>query len=368
MNDVALPTPSRPIVHLSTQSARRGGERQIVYLHQGLQQRGWPSHLLCRAPSVFDDTTASTAVSWHGTLDPFGFVSFWQDCRRLRPALLHCHDANAFTIGSLLGSLLRVPVINTRRVLAPIRTHVLNRWKYRRAAALVAISSAVEESLRQVAPRTPTFCVPSGVTGEPPTDDMRFEARRSLAIDDRTVLIGCVGHFTPEKQPELLLDLATHLAQVRRNVVVMIVGPLDPALERAARHMSNVIATGAVRNALDYYPAFDLYVSTSTSEGLGSALLDAVVRNIPSFAVDSGGARDIFGSLPRLSGPGDRYDFFRLVERALDERPTVIEESRTLGARARQRFSVDAMVEGNLRVYATLLGHENAVSRRGHKG
>jgi glycosyltransferase involved in cell wall biosynthesis len=358
MNERGMPAPFRPLVHLSTQASHRGGERQVALLHRGLRERGWPSHLLCRAPSVFADTTDTTAVAWHGTMDPFGFAGFGRHCRRLQPALLHCHDANAFTVGSFLGSLLRVPVVTTRRVLAPIRPHLLNRWKYQHAAALIAISSAVETALRQVAPATRIFCVPSGVSGEPATDDMRFEARRSLAIDDRTVVIGCVGYFTPEKQPALLLDLATHLAQVRRNVVVMIVGPLDPDLERSARHMSNVIATGAVANALDYYPAFDLYVSTSTSEGLGSALLDAVVRDIPAFAVDSGGARDIFGSLPRLAASGDRYDFFRMIERALDARETLIEESRNLGAQARQRFHVDAMVAGNMRVYGTLLGLE----------
>lgn len=355
----AMAAPTRPIVHLSTQRTRRGGERQVSLLHQGLLDRGWPSHILCRAPGVFGDMPETSAVRWTGPGDPFGFVAFWRLCRRLDPVVLHCHDAHAFTMGSLLGALLHVPVVNTRRVLAPLRPHRLNRWKYRRAAALIAISTAVLQALRQIAPTTPTFCIPSGVSGKPASKKARTEARRRLSVDERTVVIGCVGHFTREKQPELLLDLATHLAQVRRNVLLVIVGPLDPAIERSARLMSNVIATGVVPNALDYYPAFDLYVSTSASEGLGSALLDAVVRDIPAFAVDSGGTRDIFGTLPRLAAPGDRYDFFRLVERALETRHTLLEESRVLGMQARQRYSVDAMVEGNLQVYATLLGHES---------
>ena len=56
----------------------------------------------------------------------------------------------------------------------------------------------------------------------------------------------------------------------------------------------NFFAITPKPNAVSFYNAFDLYISTSTREGLGSALIDAVVRDIPAVATDAGGTRDIF--------------------------------------------------------------------------
>jgi glycosyltransferase involved in cell wall biosynthesis len=168
------------------------------------------------------------------------------------------------------------------------------------------------------------------------------------------IVIGSVGHFTEEKNAALLMDIAEHLAQTRKNVMIVCVGPLDEIAGKRARKLPNVLATGFVADPLELYACFDVYVSTSLLEGLGSALLDAVVRDIPSIAVDSGGVRDIFGKLPRLASPGDRYDFIRLLEQTLDGLDAIREESRALGVAARQRFHLQALVQGNIDVYANI--------------
>jgi glycosyltransferase involved in cell wall biosynthesis len=185
----------------------------------------------------------------------------------------------------------------------------------------------------------------------PITRDERRAARTRLALDEDRIVIGCVGHFTAEKNAALLMDAAQHLSQTRQNVMIVCVGPLDEEIGQRARTLPNVLATGFVANPLDLYAAFDLYVSTSQLEGLGSALLDAVVRDIPAIAVDSGGVRDIFGERPRLASPGDRYDFIRLLEQTLDALDATRDDSRILGAEARARFNLQTMVQGNMDVY-----------------
>jgi glycosyltransferase involved in cell wall biosynthesis len=358
--------PATPhIVHLSTERTERGGERQLRLLHQALRQQEWRSTLLCRAQGmmarVSDD---QQSIPWNGLFDLFGFLRFWGACRRHSPDILHCHDANAFTLGALIGLYTNTPVVYTRRVLFPVRSSALNHWKYGRAAYLIAISQAVEEALLQIAPYTPVQRVADGVSGQPATPEEKQAAKQRLGLKAPTLVIGSVGHFTPEKNPQLLFDLAEHLKQASRPVVVLCVGPLDEALLQRAQAIDNVIVTGLVNNALDYYPAFDFYVSTSSIEGLGSALLDAVIRDIPAFAVDSGGARDIFGTLPRLAMPGDGYDFLRMLERAIDDPEGLVSETRQLGSQTRQHFSVEKMVSGNMAVYDTILSQHVTSERK----
>jgi len=332
----------------------RGGERQLAFLHQGLLDQGWSSTILCREPSVFGALQNVIALPWAGVMDLPGLLRFWKKCRQLQPEVLHAHDANAFTLAMFLGALNRLPVVMTRRVLFPIRMHLLNRWKYAHVAQLVAVSNAVEQSLRVAAPTTPIRVVSDAVEGAPISAEQRLEARKRLGLQEDVVVIGSVGHFTEEKNASLLLDTAEHLAQTRKNAFVVCVGPLDEKAGKRARRLSNVLATGFVADPLELYAAFDLYASTSLLEGLGSALLDAVVRDIPAIAVDAGGVRDIFGDLPRLASPGDRYDFIRLLEQSLDALESMREESHTLGAVARQRFTLAAMIEGNMDVYRQL--------------
>jgi len=354
MSDRTIQATPRRVVHLSTEQSMRGGERQLAILHQGLAERGCNSSILCREPSVFKTESSVHPVSWSGTADVFGLLRYLKICRQLLPDVLHCHDSKAFTLGAIIGAITSTPVVVTRRVLFPIRTHMLNRWKYGRAAQLVAVSNSVEQALRRAVPGKPIQVIADGVQGAPVTAAQRQAARQQLALNEDAIVIGSVGHFTEEKNAALLMDAAQRLSQTRKNVTVVCVGPLDELQGKRARSLPNVIATGFVADPLELYAAFDLYVSTSLLEGLGSALLDAVVRDIPSIAVDSGGVRDIFGDRPRLSSSGDGYDFIRLLEQTLDALDSFREDSRDLGIETRQRFSLDAMIQGNLDIYEQL--------------
>jgi len=148
MNDTGSQHTQPHIMHLSTERTARGGERQLHFLHQGLRQAGWNSSIVCRAIGMMGSQSAEIhSVPWNGLFDLFGFLRYWGACRRERPDILHCHDANAFTLGTLLGMYTAIPVVYTRRVSFPVHPTPLNRWKYGRVAHLVAISNAVVQEM-----------------------------------------------------------------------------------------------------------------------------------------------------------------------------------------------------------------------------
>jgi glycosyltransferase involved in cell wall biosynthesis len=156
-----------------------------------------------------------------------------------------------------------------------------------------------------------------------------------------------VGYFTGEKSPGLIRDVARLLADELPGAQLVCVGP---APEDQFKDVSNVVLAGTVQDAHRYYAAFDCYVSLSRKEGLGTALLDAVVRDIPTVATDAGGTRDIYP---------DGWEFVTREAGAVAARigrDESVERARRAGEHARQEFSVGHMVDSVAAVYRTLTG------------
>ncbi|MCZ6767455.1 MAG: glycosyltransferase, partial [bacterium] len=139
------------------------------------------------------------------------------------------------------------------------------------------------------------------------------------------------------------------------QVQLLVVGPLSEGYEGSFDRIPNVAAIGKVPVATDYYSAFDLYVSTSTREGLGSALIDAVVRDVPVVALDSGGVRDV---LPEgVCVAADEGEFLDAVGKAVTDYEMAKREAQEHGVRVRSDFAVERMVEETLAVYEDVVCH-----------
>jgi glycosyltransferase involved in cell wall biosynthesis len=356
MNKLRAPDPDRPVLHLVTASSMRGGERQVLLLHQGLLQRSIPSLLVCRTASALAQSNPAglMSIAWRGPADLPGAVRFLALCRRVAPYLIHCHDGHAFTVGSTVGALLGMPVVMTRRVLIAVNANPFNRWKVSRCRHIVAVSSAVRDALRGICATTPVTTIHDGVMWENNTSN-RASLRASFGLHDGAFAIGTVGHFSGEKNLPLVFTLARHLAVCAPHARIVCIGPMAPAAQAESATLPNCIALGEIPNAATYYSAFDGYISTSHREGLGSALLDAVVRDIPSVAIDAGGTRDIFpAESPCLIAAGDESGFLNTVVDLINHIGKYQRIAHVSGLRARSFFSVDHMVTEYLRIYRTI--------------
>lgn len=294
-------------------------------------------------------------VRSHGRADVFGFYRILKKCRELSPALIHCHDSHSLAVGSRIGAILGVPIVMTRRVLFPIRHNLFNMRKYSRCSHVVAVSEAVARECRALADDLPVSVIHSGVKLECEDYD-RLQSRRMLGVGENCFAIGTVCHFTGEKNFDLVLTLAQRLSRDGNDVKVVCVGPMGKRDTQRAKKCGNLIAAGHLSGAARYYRAFDAYVSAAVSEGLGTALVDAVVRDIPSVALDSGGARDIFpeGS-PFLVDSGDTEAFLQAVERLVHEPEECRKSACQIGILARKEFDVSKMTRRNLAIYEKVL-------------
>jgi glycosyltransferase involved in cell wall biosynthesis len=182
----------------------------------------------------------------------------------------------------------------------------------------------------------------------------RTEARKQLGIPADTFVFGTVAHFTAEKDIALIFGLANSIQVKKPGARLVCIGPFDEKLKKRYSIPKSIVFAGKLDNAAQYYSAFDAYVSTSSAEGLGSALLDAIVRDIPCVAVNAGGTPDLFPDDWRLVKRGDYEGFTAAAAGLMDDYPAAQAAAKRCGARARDIFSVDAMVEKTMAVYTTV--------------
>jgi len=232
-------------------------------------------------------------------------------------------------------------------VIFSLHSDFFSRWKYQQVSALIAISKAVADQCRSVVSEEKIILIPDGVDWTRPLLTQE-EARKALGIPEKGYSIGCVGHFTQEKNLPLLFTLANALRESNPNVHIVCIGPFDLGIGSLP---DNLICTGLKSDAVNYYDAFDAYVSSSTHEGLGSALIDAVVRDIPTVAIDGGGTQDIFPENWPLVASTDEKGFVTAVTDVIQNPTQARQRAMICGERARGMFSATSMIEKVAHLY-----------------
>jgi glycosyltransferase involved in cell wall biosynthesis len=110
-------------------------------------------------------------------------------------------------------------------------------------------------------------------------------------------------------------------------------------------------------------PCLDLLVHPAEREGLGVSLLQAAACGVPIVASAAGGMPEVVQDNGYLVLPGDVPALAAAITRVLDD-PQQAARMGVLGrALVERRFSVAAMVAGNLAVYRKLLGGHAALSQ-----
>ncbi|MBI4408756.1 MAG: glycosyltransferase [Gemmatimonadetes bacterium] len=354
------------MLHLDAGRAWRGGQRQVLLLARGLSERGIRS--LLAAPSGSPLALRAQAAGLEvaplrtlGDLDLAAVFRLARLVRRIRPELIHAHDARSHTTAMLAALLGRErPLVVTRRTPFGRRWSPFTRLKYGRGVDLyIAVSQAVRAGLlaRGVDPAR-IRVVYSGIEPIAGIQPIDWRARLGLAADARVV--GSVGGLSREKGYGELVDGVAWLDDARVHLVLVGSGRERRRLLARARARGlngRVHLPGPTQHPRDAMAGFDLYVQPSRHEGLGTSVLDALALGMPTVAASSGGLREIIE--PETSGllvpSGSPGALAGAIARLLEDdalRRTLVEGGRRRAA----DFSAEAMVEGTMAVYRELVG------------
>lgn len=158
----------------------------------------------------------------------------------------------------------------------------------------------------------------------------KHTAREMLGWDAHLHYVIGVGQLIPLKRFELLIDAMTALPD---NWRVALVGEGDtiPYQTRAAR----LGVTAPVMTSTDdigpYLAAADIFVSTSSTESFGMAILEAMTAGLPIVCTDVGGVAEVVGDAAELVA-ADGHDLAWHLNRVLadSERYTeLVKKSKT---------------------------------------
>lgn len=124
--------------------------------------------------------------------------------------------------------------------------------------------------------------------------ERRLEFRRSQGIPADAVVIGAVGRLNAEKDYPTFLRTAQLMLSENRDLWFTIAGggPLEDELKRLAFTMGladRFKFLGHFQDVRKLYDALDVYVLSSTREGLPNTVLEAMAMEVPIVATDIDG-------------------------------------------------------------------------------
>lgn len=364
------------VVHVETGRHLYGGALQVYYLLRGLKQRGVRNILVCPTDSEIaragqDATERVRAFPMSGDLDLRFIARLRGVLREVRPDLLHLHSRRgADVLGGIAGRLERVPTVLTRRVATPEP-----RWiagiKYRMYDRIIAISQGIRDTLIESGiPGERIECVHSAVAYEryrASCDRGWFQNEFGLTPAHRP--IGMVARFIECKGHHHLIAAMPAIVEAVPEARFLLFGrgPLEEPLRERVRRagLEEHVRFAGFRDDLErILPCLELLVHPAELEGLGVSLLQASAAGVPIVASAVGGIPDAVadGVNGILIASKDAPALTRSVIALLRDP----ERARALGAAGRARvareFSIEAMVDGNLRVYQALVGERQGMA------
>lgn len=297
------------ILHVSTPDSWRGGEQQLYYLMEELNNKGLQQFLICNQTGEL--YKRAKAKSWEvigkkkkSGMD-LGFAyQIKHLCKSLSINCIHTHDSQAHTLALLSTVIFKnsTPIIASRRVDFPIGQSIFSRYKYNHpvVAKIICVSDAIQAIMKPSIRQKSKLCtIHSGINLD------RFQniaissyLREEFAVPNGYQLIGNVSAIAPHKDYFTFVNTAEILIEQGVKVKFFIIGD-GPEKEAIVNYVeekklqSHIYFTGFLENILPVLKSLDAMLISSKTEGLGTTILDAFACEVPVVATKAGGIPEI---------------------------------------------------------------------------
>ena len=360
-------------LHIDTAKTWRGGQNQVLLTVLGMRAFGHRAMLVAHgAGELRQRAQEGLELIPLAPKTEMDLSAAWRLSRlikQLGPDVVHAHDPHGVATAALALSmstqLAKPPLVAARRVDFHLKGNALSRWKYRQVDCFVCASDAIRAML--VADGVPAV---RAVTVHEGIDLGRVEAapvadlHAELWLPHHAPLVGNVAALVPHKGQRHLIEAAAVVIQKVPDARFVIAGEgeLRPQLERLIkeRHLEkHVFLAGFRPDILSVHKAFDIFVMSSITEGLGTSLLDAMACGKPIVATTAGGMPEVVadGRTGILVPPRDHETMAAAIVKLLTEETARAEMGAAGLARVRTLFSAERMVQDTLAVYRRVAMH-----------
>ena len=254
-----------------------------------------------------------------------------------------------------------------RRGLASVKSRFfssLNRYVTRRYFdAMIPVSEDIKGQLSGYYPDTKLHAIHNAIDPRKIKPAISREAvRAEFGIETGAPLIGAAGRMVPVKAYDKFLGMAKLILETRPEARFLLIGdgPLQKSLEDMAAKINireQVIFPGFRDDIIDIVNALDIFVFSSSHEGIPMALLEAMVLKKAVVSTAVGGINEVIengvsGVLTASQTPKDLAD---ACLRVLDDKKLLADLGEAAARRVDEEFSIDMLRNRVVRLYQETL-------------
>lgn len=147
----------------------------------------------------------------------------------------------------------------------------------------VACSKSVQKSIKNNFGIN-TLCVQNGIDIKKYTSvdlDIIDDIKNKLDITKNKKILLWVGAFSNEKNPKIMIDAFNQIDCENYLLIMLGGGKLINKYREYASNNQNIIIKGSVLNIEEYLNISDVFISTSRTEGMPNAVLEALSIGLP---------------------------------------------------------------------------------------
>ena len=238
--------------------------------------------------------------------------------------IVHTHGYFADIIGSVTSHLHNIPHIATCHgfISNDINLEIyskLDKLSLRFCDRIIAVSDQIRKELLGDGIRESNIITIANAVENSLSEDeisaLRIEKRRQLSVSEDDIIIGYVGRLSREKGIEYLIKAGAILKEKNKSFKIWIIGDGKERkeLEKVSSKMmlqDFILFTGFLSDVERWFPAMDVFVLPSLTEGTPMALLEAMSHGLPVIASKVGGVPDIIksGANGLLVRPGNAHE------------------------------------------------------------
>jgi len=278
--------------------------------------------------------------------------------------IIHLHSSHAHALGLLAArSAGNCKVILSRRVDFHIRKNILSRVKYSNVDRIIAISERVKQVLvADGLSEEKIDVVYSGIDIERFQNVDRDYLISELGANREKLCIGNIAALAWHKDHRTLVEAARIVVDEFPEVIFLIVGegPLRREIEILIKKLDlekEVKLLGFRQDIPEILSHLDLFVLSSSWEGLGTSVLDAFASRVPVVATNVGGIPEIVKD--RVNGilvpPENPAALAGAIISLLKNRDLACQLAEEGFRLVKEKFSVDRMVEQIRKIYNRLI-------------
>jgi glycosyltransferase involved in cell wall biosynthesis len=284
--------------------------------------------------------------------------------RRHHPDVVHTHGYRPDIMTSGLARRLGIPVVTTvhgsSRMGGVTRLYEWLQWRaFRTFDAVIAVSRPLQHALVQSGVRPErTHLIPNAWVADGPALG-KGPARELLGVDPPSPLIGWVGRLIPAKGADIFLRALASVQDAAWHSVIIGDGPERPALEALARELGiadRITFNGAADDAGQLFPAFDVYVLSSRTEGTPMVLFEAMAAQVPIVAARVGGVPDVLSTREAWLPAGESsVELAAAIRSALADPADAHARALSAALCVAERFSPQPWLDRHEQLYLSLL-------------